>query len=143
MELGTTISYSLGIVSGTGVVLFGIRGGIISGIIGGLIERLFSSESLKLNSNCLNYKCIPKKYREINSNLIRENVSNDTKSFVLEMVEYCFNCKWLVLNIPCHIREVKVKNTIGNTFEQYLGIEDNCSRVIFNLYELKNDKKIT
>ncbi len=66
MELGATISYSLGIVSGTVVVLFGIGGGIISGIIGGLIERLFSSESLKLNSDCLNYKYIPKKYREIN-----------------------------------------------------------------------------
>ena len=51
MELRTTISYSLGIVSGTGVVLFGIRGGIISGIIGGLIGRLFSSEILKLNSD--------------------------------------------------------------------------------------------
>ena len=51
MELGTTISYSLGIVSGTGVFLFGIRGGIISGIIGGLIGRLFSSEILKLNSD--------------------------------------------------------------------------------------------
>ncbi len=55
MELGTTISYSLGIVSGTGVVLFGIEGGIISGIIGGLIGRLFSSDSLKLNSDCLYY----------------------------------------------------------------------------------------
>ena len=62
MELGTTISYSLGIVSGTGVVLFGIRGGIISGIIGGLIGRLFSSEVLKLNSDWLYYKYIPKKY---------------------------------------------------------------------------------
>ena len=51
MELRTTISYSLGIVSGNGVVLFGIRGGIISGIIGGLIGRLFSSEILKLNSD--------------------------------------------------------------------------------------------
>ena len=57
MELGTTISYSLGIVSGTG-----IGGGIISGIIGGLIGRLFFSEALKLNSDCLYYKYIPKKY---------------------------------------------------------------------------------
>ena len=65
------------------------------------------------------------------------------KVFVLEMVDYCFNCKWLVLNIPCHIREVKVKNTIGNTVVQYLGIEDNCSRLFLNLYELKTDKKIT
>ena len=45
--------------------------------------------------------------------------------------------------MPCHIREVKVKNTIGNSVVQYLGIEDNCSRVFFNLYEFKNDKKIT
>ena len=61
MELGTTISYSLGIVSGTG-----IGGGIISGIIGGLIGRLFSSEILKLNSDKMNLHKIENSFDGIN-----------------------------------------------------------------------------
>ena len=142
MELGASISFSLGIVSGPGVVVFGLVGGFLGGLIGGLISRLFDHK-LELNSDCLYYKYIPKKFRnKLNPNLRWNNVSNDTKSFVVEMVDHYYNCRWLVLNIPCNVREIKSNNKIGDTVIEYMGIPDNCFRVFFNIYELKNDKKI-
>ena len=142
MQLGASISFSLGIVSGPGIVIFGLVGGFIGGLIGGLIGRFFENK-LTLNSDCLYYKYIPKKFRnKINPNLRWENVSNNTKSFVIEMVDHYYNCRWLVLNIPSNIREIELNNKIGDTVIEYMGIPDNCFRVFFNLYELKNDKKI-
>ena len=142
MELGVKIGFSLGIVSGPGAVFLGATGGLIGGIIGGLFSRILSSQ-LELNSDCLYYKYIPKKYRFINPNLRWKNVSNKAKSFAIEMIDENYEYKWLVLNIPCSVREIHSNNNIGDTIIQYKGISDNSLRIFFNLYELKNEKPLT
>lgn len=111
MELGVKIGFSLGIVSGPGAVILGATGGLIGGIIGGLFSRILSSQ-LELNSDCLYYKYIPKKYRFINPNLRWKNVSNKAKSFAIEMIDENYEYKWLVLNIPCFVREIHSNNNI-------------------------------
>ncbi|OUM65503.1 hypothetical protein PIROE2DRAFT_7528 [Piromyces sp. E2] len=59
IELGTTIMYSLGIVSDPSVVVAGIAGGLISGF-----------------------------RKNTNTNLRWKNVSNDTTSYAIEMMAY-------------------------------------------------------
>ena len=143
MQLGTTISYSLGIVSAPGLAFFGLFGGIIGGYIGGkLLSRFYSS--LKLKSDSLYYKYIPKKYREkTNPDLKWENVSKNAKSFIIEMLDHNYNCRWLVLNIPPDKREIMSDNTIGDTVIEYKGIEFNSFKTFFNLYEINNDIKVS
>ena len=141
IQLGTMISISLGIVSGPGVVLFGLTGGFLGGITTGLFNRWYNSP-LILNTDCCYYKYVPKKYRkkDSNPNLRWNNVSNNTKSFVIEMVDHCYNINWLVLNVPNHLREIKEFNDQGDTIIRYNGIKFNSFKIFFNLYEIKKEK---
>lgn len=141
IQLGSLISISLGIVSGPGVVLFGLAGGFLGGITTGLFNR-WNNSPLTLNTDCCYYKYVPKKYRKkySNPNLRWNNVSNNTKSFVIEMVDHCYNIKWLVLNVPNHLREIKEFNNKGDTIIEYEGIKFNSYKIFFNLYEIKKEK---
>ena len=143
-EVGCSIAVTIGIVSGPGTFVLGIMGGLIGGLIGGLFSRLLGDNKLKLNSDCLYSQYIPYVYRtKCNPNLRWENVSSEAKSFALELVEDDGKRKWLVLNIPPKTREFKVNDTIGDIVEPYQGISKNAYRIFFNLYELKNEKKLT
>ena len=143
-DLGIKFACSISVVSGPGTILIGIIGGLFGGMLSGLISRFYNDNKLKLNSDCLYSQYIPYIYRtKYNPNLKWENVSSEAKSFALELVEDDGKRKWLVLNIPPKTKEFKVNDTIGDIVEPYKGISKNAYRIFFNLYELKNEKKLT
>ena len=144
-EVGYSIAVTIGIVSGPGTFVLGIMGGLIfGGLIGRLFSRLLGDNKLKLNSDCLYSQYIPYIYRtKCNPNLRWENVGSEAKSFALELVEDDGKRKWLVLNIPPKTREFQVDDIIGDIVQPYQGISKNAYRIFFNLYELKNQKKLT
>ena len=142
--LGMKIGVSFGFVSGPGAIGLGLIGGTIGGILGGLFSRYIENKKIKLLSDCLYYKYIPYKYREfINPNLHWKHVDKNTKSYVIELIENDFICKWRVINIPPDIRIFPADCTdIGETIIEYQGISKNANKIYFCIYELNNKEEL-
>ena len=100
-------------------------------------------KTLKLKSNSLYSKYIPEKYKKekIFPSFTWENISNKTKSFMIELIEDDIHKKWQVINIPRETNKItENENILGDTIIEYKGISDNASCALFILYELNKEK---
>ena len=100
-------------------------------------------KTLKLKSNSLYSKYIPEKYKKekIFPSFTWENISNKTKSFMIELIEDDIHKKWQVINIPRETNKItENENILGDTIFEYKGISDNASCALFILYELNKEK---
>jgi len=117
-------------------------------LIGGLgyvgyIGYNFFFKNIKLKSNSLYSNYIPEKYKKekIFPSFTWENISYNTKSFMIELIEDDINKKWQVINIPRKTNKItENENIIGDTIIEYKGISDNASCALFILYEINKEK---
>ena len=117
-------------------------------LIGGLgyanyVGLNYYFKTLKLKSNSLYSKYIPEKYKreKIFPSFTWENISDQTKSFMIELIEDDIRKKWQVIYIPREMNKItENENIIGDTIIEYKGISDNASCALFILYELNKEK---
>ena len=146
-QIGFKLLMFLQVTKGAVIQLTAIGLGIVTGYAFAKAKRKIineedKTENLILFSDSLYYQYIPTKFREYCiPTLVWKGVSNDAKSFAIEMVEDGVR-KWLVINIKKWIRKLSIENyfDVGEIIVEYKGISKHPYKVTFILYELNVEK---